>query len=289
MATFFAVIYQGAKPVPIDIDPKTLNLDPALLEQRLTPRTKAILVVHLFGHPCDMEPVLSFARRHKLYVIEDCAEAHGATYNGTKVGGLGDIGCFSFYANKIITTGEGGMLTLRNSEWAARARNLRGLAFGDANKFMHKDVGYNYRMTNLQAAIGHAQFAKIEGIIAAKRRIAAYYSNRFAGLDGLELPVEMPYARNVYWMYHVLLSGKHAQHRDRVRKQLHDRGIETREGFIPYNLQRVFIDRGWTRPDECPLAADVAARGFYLPSGPQLSADDLDYVANGVCDVLRTG
>lgn len=175
MATIFAILYVGARAVPIDIESDTLNLDPNLLERNFTPRTRAIMVVHLFGHPVDMDPVLEVARRHGVFVIEDCAEAHGATYRGRKVGSLGDAGCFSFYANKIITTGEGGMVTLRDKRLADRARNLRGLAFGDTNKFMHKDIGYNYRMTNLQAAVGHAQFQRIEQIISRKRAIADYY------------------------------------------------------------------------------------------------------------------
>src|SRR5512135_221648 len=288
MATFFAVIYQGAKPVPIDIDPHTLNIDPRQLDARLTERTKAILVVHLFGHPCDMDPIMDFARRHSLLVVEDCAEAHGAQYKGRKVGGLGDMGCFSFYANKIITTGEGGMVTTNNAQWADRARNLKGLAFGDRNKFMHKDIGFNYRMTNLQAAIGHAQFGKIESIIAAKRRIAAFYTARLKNLDELELPVEMSYARNVYWMYHVLLRGRVAARREEVMSRLAQLGIETRECFLPYNMQEIFIRRDWTRVDECPVANDVAPRGFYLPSGPGLSDDDLEYVASGLMGVLRS-
>ena len=288
MATFFAVIYQNAKPVPVDIDPRTLNIDPRLLEAKLTPRTKAILVVHLFGHPCDMDPILEFAHKHKLLVVEDCAEAHGATYKGRKVGGLGDVGCFSFYANKIITTGEGGMITTNNAQWAGRARNLKGLAFGDRNKFMHKDVGFNYRMTNLQAAIGHAQFGQIESFIAAKRRIAAFYTKCLRDLVELELPVEMPYARNVYWMYHVLLKGRVAARREEVMRRLSELGIETREGFLPYNMQEIFIQRGWTREDACPVANDVAHRGFYLPSGSGLNEDELQYVASGIAEVLRS-
>jgi len=270
----------------VDIDPRTLNIDPSLLEAKLSPRTKAILVVHLFGHPCDMDPIVAFARKHNLFVVEDCAEAHGATYRGRKVGGLGDIGCFSFYANKIITTGEGGMLTMNESRWADRARNLRGLAFGDRNKFMHKDIGFNYRMTNLQAAIGHAQFGKIEAFIAARRRVAAFYTARLMHRDDLELPVEMPYARNVYWMYHLLLKGRSAGRRDEVMRRLGELGIETREGFLPYNMQEIFIRRGWTRLEECPQANDVAHRGFYLPTGAGMSDEDLDYVVRGLEHVL---
>jgi len=286
MATFFAVLYQGAHPVAIDSEPETLNLDPKLLRARITPKTKAILVVHLFGHPVDMDPVMEIAREHNLFVIEDCAEAHGALYKGRKVGGIGDIGCFSFYANKVITTGEGGMLTLNNAEWAARARNLKGLAFGDKNKFMHKDIGFNYRMTNLQAAIGHAQFGKIEEIIAAKRVIAQKYAQRLGGRDDLRLPVEKEYARNVYWMYHIVLAGRNAPRRGEIMKYLSERGIESRENFLPFNMQDIFIARGLTRPDECPVANQLGLSGFYLPSGPVISDADIDYVCHSLIAAL---
>ncbi len=288
MATFFAVLYQGAVPVPIDIELDTLNLDPKLLEEKITSKTKAILVVHLFGHPVDMDPVLEVAKKHNLVVIEDCAEAHGATYNGKKVGGIGNVGAFSFYANKIITTGEGGMVTFSNREAAAKAKNLKELAFGDKNKFMHKDIGFNYRMTNLQAAIGCAQLEKIEKIIAFKRKMAAFYNSSFKDIESLQLPVEKPYARNVYWMYHILLQGKAAEKRTMVMQKLHEKGIETREGFIPYNLQDVFIKKGMVEPDDCPNANEVAYRGFYLPSGPALTEDQLGYVAQNVKSILKS-
>jgi perosamine synthetase len=288
MATIFAILYIGAKPVPIDIEPDTLNMDPALLESKVTGKTRAVLVVHLFGHPVDMDPVLEVARKHGLYVIEDCAEAHGALYKGRKVGGLGDAGCFSFYANKIITTGEGGMVTFKNKAFADRARNLKGLAFGDTNKFMHKDVGYNYRMTNLQAAIGHAQFQKIDKIIERKRNLARYYDAHFRSLAGVQLPIEKPYARSVYWMYHVVLTGANAGRRSEVMRRLAQAGVETRETFVPANLQEIFLAEGWTSRDACPKANAVSEAGFYLPSGPQLTTDELDYVAEQLVRILET-
>lgn len=286
MATIFAILYIGAKPVPIDIEEDTLNLDPQLLVRHITSRTRAVLVVHLFGHPVDMDPVVSVAREHGLLVVEDCAEAHGAMYKGRKVGSLGDAGCFSFYANKIITTGEGGMVTFNDLALAERARNLKGLAFGTANKFMHKEVGFNYRMTNIQAAIGHAQFGKIEQIIARKRAIAAFYSARLAGIAGLRLPVEKAYARSVFWMYHLVLSGTNASRRREVMTRLAERGIETRDTFIPANLQQIFLDQGLVNADSCPLANDVAYAGFYLPSGCELTEDDLGYVADTLVSIL---
>jgi perosamine synthetase len=286
MATFFAVLYQGARPIPVDVDPETLNLDPALLRAKITPRTRAIIVVHLYGHPVDMDPVMEVAREFNLYVVEDCAEAHGALYKGRKVGGIGDIGCFSFYANKIITTGEGGMITLNDAAWAARARNLKSLAFGDSNKFMHKDIGYNYRMTNLQAAIGHAQFTRIDELIAARRTIANKYEQLLGNRAAIQTPGERSYARSVYWMYHILLRGSHADRRTQVMTELAARGIETRENFVPYNMQEIFIRRGWTSQNECPVANDVSARGFYLPSSPTLADEDLKFVAENLLEIL---
>ena len=190
MATFFAVLYQGATPVPIDISERTWNLDPSLLEARVTPRTRAILVVHLFGHPVDMDPVIDVAKRHRLFIVEDCAEAHGATYKGRKVGSLGDAGCFSFYANKILTTGEGGMVTCSDPALAAKERSLKGLAFGETNKFMHVALGYNYRMSNLQAAIGCGQLERLDETIARKRQIARIYDRVLADVPLLQRPVK---------------------------------------------------------------------------------------------------
>ena len=287
MATVFAVLYQGATPVPIDIETDTWNLDATLLERHVTPRTKAILVVHLFGHPVDMDPVLDVARRHRLKVIEDAAQAHGALYRGRKTGGLADIGCFSFYANKIITTGEGGMLTTNDRDLAEYARSLKNLTYGPTNRFMHTAVGFNYRMTNVQAAIGCAQMRSIDTVIERKRRIAGWYQERLTGIRGLQLPVERAYARNVYWMYHVGLAGDVAGQRDAVRARLAQAGVETREGFIPANLQDVFLRQGWARADSCPRANFAARSTFYLPSGASLTEQEIDYVSATLKSVLQ--
>lgn len=286
MATFFAVLYQGAIPVPIDIEADTLNMDTALLESKITPKTRAILAVHLFGHPVDMDPVNDIAKKYNLAVVEDCAEAHGALYKGKKVGSLSDAGCFSFYANKIITTGEGGMVTTNDAVLAEKMRSLKSLAFGDDLKFMHKDIGYNYRLTNLQAAIGCAQVEKIEEIISNKRRIALYYEQQLQDFNEIQLPVEKPYARNVFWMYHIVLKNKGLEQRRRIMKYLQDKGIETRDGFIPYNLQDTFIARGLTKKEDCPIANSVAYNSFYLPSSPVLSEEDMDYVVENLKEAL---
>lgn len=287
MATFFAVLYQGAKPIPVDIEPDTWNINPLLIEEKINENTKAILVVHIYGHPVDMNPILKIARNYGLYVIEDCAEAHGALYKGRKVGSLGDAGCFSFYANKIITTGEGGMVTTNNVEIADKTRSLKSLAFGANNKFMHEDIGFGYRMTNLQAAIGCAQLKKIDEIIDKKRNIAHYYDENLKDIPGLQLPVEKNYAKNVYWMYHVVLSKKFGLQRELVMKKLRYYGIETREAFIPYNMQEIFIRRGWTRGDECPVSNYVAKNGFYIPSGPLLEEKELEYIVSKIKDIQK--
>ena len=236
MATFFSVLYQGAIPIPIDIDEETYNIDPRLIESKITSKSKAIIVVHLFGHSVDMDPIIEIAKKYNLKIIEDCAEAHGATYKGKKVGSLGDIGCFSFYANKIITTGEGGMLTTDSIHLAERARGLKSLAFGKKNKFMHTDIGYNYRMTNIQAAIGCAQLDKIEHIIKSKINMANQYRSLLGKENYFNLPIQKEYARNVYWMYHISLNGKCASKRDQIISDLEKCGIESRQGFIPFNL-----------------------------------------------------
>ena len=287
MATFFAVLYIGAKPIPVDIDLDTYNLDPKDLEKKLSDKTRAIMAVHLFGHPVDIDLVIEFANRHNLLVFEDCAEAHGALYKGRPVGGLGTAGAFSFFANKIITTGEGGMITTNDPLIADRAKNLRSLAFGEGNKFMHRDVGFNYRMTNIQAAIGCGQLGYAEKLINARREVAEYYSSRLQGYkDYVVLPTEKEWAKNVIWMYHLRLTGKLAGKRTQIMRDLKSRGIETREGFIPFNMQEIFIKQGMVKFDSCPNANSVAYSTFYLPTGPAMTKEELDYVASSLCQVF---
>jgi len=236
-----------------------------------------------------MDPVMDLAKKHGLHVVEDCAEAHGASYKGRVTGSMGDAGCFSFFANKIITTGEGGMITTSDEALDERVRSLKSLAFGDQYKFMHKEVGFSCRMTNLQAAVGCAQIEKIDDIVSRKRRIAHWYAEELGDVSEVQLPVEMGYAHNVYWMYHIVLKGMSADGRQSVMKSLLDRGIESREGFIPYNLQEIFIERGLTDPDECPVANTVAYCSMYLPSGPDLSKAEVRFVCDTLKDILTRG
>lgn len=287
MASFFAVIYIGARPVPVDIDPITLTMDPADLARKITSRSRAVMVVHLFGQPTEMDPVNALAEAHGLMVFEDCAEAHGAIYKGRTVGSLGLAGCFSFFANKIITTGEGGMVTTDDPALAEQARSLKALAFGTTDKFMHRDIGYNYRMTNIQAAFGCAQMTAADRLVEKRREIGRYYGARLAPYaEHLQLPSERPYATNVIWMYHLVLRGALAGRRGAIMAALKEQGVETREGFVPYNLQEIFLERGWTERDACPVANRVAFESFYLPTGPGMDEDELHYVATEFCDVL---
>ncbi len=287
MATFFAVVYQDAKPIPIDSEIETLNIDPKLIEARITPKTKAIVVVHIYGHPVDMDPIMTIARKYKLYVVEDCAEAHGALYKGKKVGSIGDIGCFSFYANKVITTGEGGMITTNSKEFADRAWMLKNLAFGKENKFMHQDVGFNYRMTNLQAGIGLGQLEKIEKIINVKRKIAKYYIEKLKDIPEIVLPVEKDYAKNVYWMFNIVLSGKFRGRRKEFMSKLKELGVDTREDFIPFNQQEIFIKKGLANAGDCPVANSLGENGLYIPSGPDLSKKEMNHVVKSIKEVIK--
>ena len=288
MASFFAVIYLGAKPVPVDIDPVTLTMDPEDLRRKITSRSKAVMVVHLFGHPTDMDPINDLARQKGLMVFEDCAEAHGALYKGKKVGSLSLASGFSFFANKVLTTGEGGMVTTDDPRVAEKARSLKALAFGKKNKFMHEDIGFNYRMTNVQAAIGCGQMAVADKLVERRREIAHTYEKALRPYsDVLALPGEMPWAKSVYWMYHIVLKAPLDTQRDAIMGDLHVAGIETREGFIPYNLQKLFIDRGWTRESDCPNANKVAYSSFYLPTGPVISADEIAYVAETFTTIIE--
>lgn len=288
MATFFAVLYQGATPIAVDSEPDTLNIDPNLIESKITHRTKAILVVHIYGHPVDMDPILKIANKHKLLVIEDAAEAHGAEYKGRKAGSMGDIGCFSFYANKIVTTGEGGMLTMNDPVLAERARSLKALAFGKENKFIHQDIGYNYRMTNIQAAIGSAQMSRIDDILNRKRTMAAYYLQNLRDLSGsIRLPIEKSWAKSVYWMFNIVLDGPLEGRRAEFMHQLQNRGVETREDFIPFNQQPIFIKQGLAKEDDCPVANNVGANGLYIPSGTDITVNEQEYVVEQIQDTVK--
>ncbi len=270
VATANAVRYTGADVVFADSETSTWNVDPKSIEQKITSKTKAIIVVHLYGHPVDMDPVLELGRKHGVYVIEDAAEAHGAEYNGKRVGGIGDIGCFSFYGNKIITTGEGGMLVTNDDMIAKRARLLRDHGMSPVKRYWFPEVGFNYRITNLQAAVGVAQLRKIEEIIRIKREIAAEYNHLLGGIEGIRLPPEEGWSKNVYWMYSILVESPYKISRDELMKELAESGIDSRPFFYPIHTMPPYF-----KGETYPVAERLSACGINLPSSPKLSKDDI--------------
>src|SRR5262245_57349136 len=281
IATALAVAHNGATPVPVDSEAITWNLDLDLVERLITPRTRAIIPVHVYGHPVDMDRLMRFADAHDLLVIEDCAESHGATVRGRMTGGFGQMGCFSFYANKIITTCEGGMVTTNDDALAERLRLLRNLGFTNP-RFVHKVAGYNFRMTGYQAAMELAQVAKIEQIVEQKRALARRYNERLGSVRGLRLPVEMDWAKNVYWMYAVAVTPEFGATRDELAARLASRGIETRTFFCPMNQQPCLLEIPEFRAIPCPVADELWRTGLYLPSTYTLTDDELDQVRDAI-------
>lgn len=278
IAPVFAILYTGAKPVLVDCEPETWNMDVTQIEGKITPKTRAILPVHIYGHPCDMDPILDIAKKYHLYVVEDAAEAHGAEYKGRKVGGIGDVGCFSFYANKIITTGEGGMVVTNREEVAERARRLKDQAYSREKRFLHTDLGFNYRMTNIQAAIGLAQLERADELVERRRKNARLYTQLLTGVEGIRLPIQKEWAKNVYWMYCTLIEDGFATSRDELQVRLKDDGIDTRAFFIPMHQQPAFENLGLFNGESYPVSEDISRRGMYLPSGSGLKEEEIERV-----------
>lgn len=276
-----SVLYTGATPVLVDSEPDTWCMDINQLEAKITPRTKVIMPVHMYGHPCDMQPILDIASKRGITIVEDAAEAHSAEYRGRRVGGIGQMGCFSFYANKIITTGEGGMVITSDVRLAEKAKALKDLAHSPQRRFLHTMVGFNYRMTNVQAAIGLAQLEYIDKLSEKRRRNAKRYNSLLTKIPGIRLPVERPWARNVYWMYSVVLDDNFGLTRDKLMAELARRGIETRPMFIPMHQQPAFLELGLFRNESYPVAEDLAWRGLNLPSGPGLG-DKVDLICEEI-------
>lgn len=281
IATALGVVHKNAIPVPVDSEDVTWNLDLDLIEGLITPRTKAIIPVHLFGHPVDMDRLMAIAKKHELIVIEDCAEAHGATVRGRMTGSFGHMACFSFYANKMITTGEGGMVITNDDALAERLRLLRNLGSAQP-RFVHKIPGYNFRMTGYQAAMGLAQLEKIEQVIEQKRALARRYHERLSSVHGLKLPVEASWARNVYWMYAVVITPEFGITRDALTARLAAQGIETRTFFCPMNQQPCLKEIPGFRDVLCPVADALWRTGFYLPSTYTLTDDELDQIRDAI-------
>jgi perosamine synthetase len=286
-STAFASVYCGAKPVLVDCERDTWNMDVSKLAKKITKKTKAIMPVHMYGQPCDMDPIIELAEKHDLFVVEDAAEVHGAEYKGRKAGSMGDIGSFSFYSNKIITTGEGGMLLTNDDEIAEKARSLKNLAHSKEKRFLHYDIGFNYRMTNIQAAIGLAQLEKIDDYVKMRRNNAKLYSSLLTEVEGLTLPVERKWAKNVYWMYSLLVEDGFGISKDKLAERLEKKGVETRNFFIPMNEQPVFKEMGLFKGEKYPVSEEISRRGFYLPSGSGLSEEQITYVCDSIKEIKK--
>lgn len=290
-----AVIYNGGVPVLVDCDPRTWCMDVDQVKSKITERTRAIMPVHIYGHPVDMDPILDLAEKHGLAIIEDAAEVHGAEYLSKRdtlhsawrrCGNFGTLSCFSFYANKLITTGEGGMVLTDDPVLAAKTRSLRNLCFETNRRFHHNELGFNFRLTNLQAALGLAQLSRIEEIIARKRSMGAEYTRRLASIDGLELPVEEAWARNVYWMYGLVLSEETGMDAAAFGEKLKQRGIESRPFFLGLHEQPALCQRGLFLHERYPVADRIARQGLYLPSGLALTTEQIVEVCDAVREVL---
>jgi len=281
------VILSNATPVLVDSDPRTWTIDVDKIRARITRRTRAIMPVHIYGNPVDMQPLLELANEYGLRVIEDAAEAHGALYRGDHIGSFGTMSCFSFYANKLITTGEGGMLLADDDGLAERARRMRNLGFQPGRRFVHNELGYNFRLTNLQAALGLAQVERIDDIVARKRAMGRAYTERLSRLGGLELQVEQEWSRGVYWMYGLLVRETTGLDAAELSRRLAARGIETRPFFLGMHEQPVLRKRGLFRDQSYPVAERLARQGLYLPSGLGLNEEQIECICQAVAEALE--
>jgi len=282
-----AITRLGATPVLVDCDPRTWNMVAADIESRITERTKAIMVVHLYGLPVDMDPVLDIARRHSLLIIEDAAEMIGQTCRGRPCGSFGQLSTFSFYPNKHVTTGEGGMIVTDDDALAARCRSLRNLAFAGSRRFVHHELGWNFRMTNMQAAVGLAQLERLDEFVGKKRRIFSRYLELLGGVPGLQLPVATTdYAENINWVFGVVLDDAVGFDAAEAMGRLARLGVMTRPFFWPMHEQPVFREMGLFEGESYPVAERIARRGFYLPSGLALTDEQIVSVTDAIRRVL---
>lgn len=280
IATPNSASYLGASPVLEDAEASTWNMCTDQLKSRLTRITKAIIPVHTYGHPVDFDPISEFAEKHNLKIIEDAAEAHGALYKNRKIGSLGDLACFSFYANKALTTGEGGMIVTNNEWMAEKAKWLRAHAYGKEGKhFFHEAIGYGYRLSGIQAALGLSQVSRLDKLIETRRKNAHLYSKNLSDLEGkITLPPEASWAKNIYWMYSILVEDSLGISRNELMRKLEANGIETRTFFYPIHTQPIYSYLGHGR--QFPVADELSRTGMNLPSSPTLTKEQIEHVCN---------
>ncbi len=282
-----AIVRAGAIPVLVDCDPITWNMDVSQLAAKITGRTKAIMVVHIYGLPVDMDPVLALAKKYNLKIIEDAAEMHGQTYKGQPCGSFGDISTFSFYPNKHVTTGEGGMIVTDSEEITNRCRSLRNLCFKPERRYVHDELGFNFRMSNLQAAVGLAQLERLDLFIAKKRAMGQLYTEMLRDNVNIQLPlVQTDYAKNIYWVYGIVLNEKLSFDAQIVMTRLGENNISTRSFFWCMHEQPVFQKMGLFKNENYPVAEKLARRGFYVPSGLALTESQILQVVESVKEIL---
>ena len=278
-----AIVRAGGIPVVVDCDPLTWNMDVSQIEAKITPKTKGIMVVHIYGLPVDMTPVLDIARKYGLKIIEDAAEMHGQTYKGQPCGSFGDISTFSFYPNKHITTGEGGIIVTDDDSLAEKCRSLRNLCFQPQRRFIHEDLGWNFRFTNLQAAVGLAQLERLTEFVQRKRKMGSIYTEALSEIPQLELPlIKTDYADNIYWVYGMVLKDDVSFDATEAMQRLKEQKIGTRPFFWGMHEQPVFHKMGLLKEVSCPVAERLSRRGFYIPSGLALTEEQMNQVIAAV-------
>lgn len=275
-ASVNAIIYTGASPVLVDVEADSWNMDVQKIEALITPKTKAIMAVHLYGNPCNMDQIMELARKHNLFVIEDCAESLGSYYQGRPLGTFGDVATFSFYGNKTITTGEGGMVIFRDPKRAERAIMLRDHGMNKVKRYWHEEVGYNYRLTNIQAAIGVGQFERLDEFVSTKRRIAKVYNEALRELEYFQLPAESINTINSYWLYTCLVKPEAPFDRDELITYLKKQGIETRPVFFPIHIMPPYKSFG--RSEELTNSPLISRTGISLPSSVNLTEVEIVYI-----------
>ena len=284
MASAFSVDYCDAIPIPVDIEKETWQMDVNKIEEKINKNTKAIMVVHLFGHPVDMDPVLQISKKYNLKIIEDCAESHGAEYKRKKVGSIGDIGAFSFFANKIFSCGEGGMIVTNSKELAEKAKSLKNLSYGAINKFMHDDVGFNYRLSNISAALGLGQLTQKDKIFSEKERIYNRYKKNLKKVKGINIPPVRDWVtKYIMWVFNIYLDKNYPLSRDQLVNKLKEKNIETRNAFVPINKQKILIKKyGLFKEEDCPNANYIMDNGLYLPSGNNIKNEEVDFICSEI-------
>jgi perosamine synthetase len=283
-----SIVRAGAVPVLVDCDPITWNMDVTQIENKITPKTRAIMAVHIYGMPVDMGPIIEIADKYNLKIIEDAAEAIGQTYKDQTCGSFGNISTFSFYPNKHITTGEGGMVLTDDESIAERCRSLRNLCFQPGKRFVHQELGWNCRMTNMQAALGVAQLERLNEFVEKKRRMGKLYTELLSDIKGIELPAaQTEYAGNIYWVYGIVLRKKIPDDADKVMKALREKGIGTRPFFWPMHQQPVFNGLGLFERESYPEAERIARKGFYLPSGLGLTDHQIKKVVKVLHQIIE--